>query len=186
VTYTVRVTVPAGLRVVSNGVPTGQNTAAGWTTWAWAEPEPMASYLATLAIGRFDLTSYSRNGIRFVDAIDVDLLGTREGAIAQAAFAREPEILDFLAADFGPYPFASAGGTVDDLQTLGFALENQTRPTYARSFFTDQVGADSVVVHELSHQWFGDSVAVDAWQHIWLNEGFATYARRAGDRSGRS
>lgn len=52
-TYTLGVTVPAGLQVVSNGVPTGQNTAAGWTTWSWAEPEPepMASYLATLAIG---------------------------------------------------------------------------------------------------------------------------------------
>ena len=36
--------------------------------------------------------------------------------------------------------------------------------------------ADWVVVHELAHQWAGDHVALAAWQHIWLNEGFATYA----------
>ena len=30
-------------------------------------------------------------------------------------------------------------------------------------------------VHELTHQWFGDSLRVAAWQHIWLNEGFASW-----------
>jgi aminopeptidase N len=33
-----------------------------------------------------------------------------------------------------------------------------------------------VVVHEVAHQWFGDSVALAEWRHIWLNEGFAQYA----------
>jgi aminopeptidase N len=77
---------------------------------------------------------------------------------------------------FGPYPFSAAGGIVDDTSLIGFALENQTRPIYAKGFFSDPLQADSVVVHELAHQWYGDSLAVAAWQHIWLNEGFATYA----------
>ena len=59
---------------------------------------------------------------------------------------------------------------------LGFALETQTRPIYARDFFTDPISGDDVVVHELAHQWYGDSVALARWQHMWLNEGFATYA----------
>jgi aminopeptidase N len=42
-------------------------------------------------------------------------------------------------------------------------------------FFTDPVGGELVVVHELAHQWTGDLLRVDGWQHIWLNEGFAQY-----------
>lgn len=98
------------------------------------------------------------------------------GEIAQRSFARQPEILDFLAGNFGRYPFSAAGGIVDDVVGLGFALENQTRPIYSRDFFGDQVGADAVVVHELTHQWFGDNLRLNRWSDIWLNEGFATYA----------
>ena len=98
------------------------------------------------------------------------------GEIAEGSFARQAEIIDFLSDNFGRYPFSAAGGIVDDVEGLGFALENQTRPIYARDFFDDPVNGDSVVVHELAHQWYGDSLAVERWQHIWLNEGFATYA----------
>jgi Peptidase family M1 domain/Peptidase M1 N-terminal domain len=98
------------------------------------------------------------------------------GEVAEGAFERQPEIIDFLEEFFGPYPFRDAGGIVDDLEELQFALETQTRPVYSKLFFTDTVSADSVVVHELAHQWVGNSLALEAWQHIWLNEGFATYS----------
>jgi len=98
------------------------------------------------------------------------------GANIEASFARLPEMLKFLAADFGPYPWTSAGGIVDDIDGLGFALETQTRPTYSKDFFYNPGDGDSVVVHENMHQWYGDSLAVSRWSDIWLNEGFATYA----------
>jgi hypothetical protein len=98
------------------------------------------------------------------------------GVIARESFAREPEILQFLSDNFGPYPFRDAGGIVDNLPGVGFALENQTRPIYAEEFFEDQPSGDDVVVHELAHQWYGDNVSVHHWADIWLNEGFATYA----------
>ncbi len=98
------------------------------------------------------------------------------GPTIDASLARQDEILDFEEDVFGTYPFRAAGGIVDDAAAINFALENQTRPIYAKAFFTDPVQGDSVIVHELAHQWYGDSLAVARWQHIWLNEGFATYA----------
>jgi hypothetical protein len=96
------------------------------------------------------------------------------GPQALLSFDRQPEIIAWSATQFGRYPFNASGGVVDDVP-VGFALENQTRPTYSPFFFFGGPN-DFVVVHELAHQWFGDSLAVHAWQHIWLNEGFATYA----------
>ena len=97
------------------------------------------------------------------------------GERVQASFARQDEIVSFLEGLFGPYPFHAAGGIVDD-PDIFFALENQTRPIYWKGFFWDPAGGDSVVVHELAHQWVGDSVRLADWSHIWLNEGFASYA----------
>jgi aminopeptidase N len=135
----------------------------------------MAPYLAMMAIGEFAVNAYEVSGLPAWDAIDPtlpsDIIET-----AEASFARQGEILDFLSSIFGPYPFSTVGGIVDDEDGLGFALENQTRPIYATGFFTDPILADSVVVHELAHQWYGDNLALAGWRHIWLNEGFAQYA----------
>jgi aminopeptidase N len=195
----VTATVPEGLEAVSNGVLRSRDTRKGWTTWSWRAEEPMATYLVTLAIGEFDVREYWAGGVRYWDALDPDLFaldvdpgteGPSAGEVAEGSLGRQPEIIDFLsdlcraeaaclgsdAEAVGPYPFRVAGGIVDDLPELQFALETQTRPIYASSFFTDSVSGDLVVVHELAHQWFGDAARLDAWQHIWLNEAFATYA----------
>ena len=107
----------------------------------------------------------------------VDDLPPALGPIIQGTLARQPEILEFEASMFGDYPFRDSGAIVHDAPGVSFALENQTRPTYPGSFFDGQSAGVSLVVHELAHQWFGDRVRVDVWQHIWLNEGFATYAQ---------
>ncbi len=98
------------------------------------------------------------------------------GEVAGGVLDRQPEILGFLAGNFGDYPFADSGAIVDDVRDLGFALENQTRPVYAPEFFSSQDDGEAVVVHELAHQWYGDQRSLPLWKHIWLNEGFATYA----------
>jgi aminopeptidase N len=172
-TYTVTVTVPAGLEAISNGIPLGNRTVNGWTTWRWAQLTPMASYLTMAAIGDFDIRRSIHNGRPMILAFDPDL----PAGLADDAVGRTGEMTDFLAGHFGPYPFEANGGIVDE--TIGFfALEHQSRPTYGELFF--EPGPTNletyVVVHELAHQWFGDSVAVQQWDDIWLNEGFATYA----------
>jgi len=185
--YTFVVTAPAGLQVVANGRLLGRHRHGARRTWVWKAPEPMASYLATVDIGRFDTRRYrTRDGLWMYDALDPDLFAERVdpddpasatfGGIAQGSFARQGEILDFLERRFSRYPFSTGGGIVDDYDNLLFALETQTRPVYSKFFFTSPANGDSVVVHELAHQWFGDSVALAGWKHIWLNEGFAQYA----------
>jgi aminopeptidase N len=89
--------------------------------------------------------------------------------------ARTGEVADFLATRFGPYPFDAYGGVVLDDDRVSYALETQSRPVYGNTFFSGGPNA-TVVAHELAHQWFGDSVALQRWRDIWLNEGFATYA----------
>ena len=98
------------------------------------------------------------------------------GVQIDETFSLQPEIVEFLENRFGDYPFSAGGALVDDVAGLGFALENQTRPIYAIEWFFDPLEAEGVFVHEIAHQWYGDSLALALWQHIWLNEGFATYA----------
>jgi aminopeptidase N len=173
--FSIALTVPRNLKAISNGVPAGRSTAKGWTTWRWQQREPMATYLAMAAIGRYDVTSYRKNGIEFLAAIDPAIPAATYDRIA-GSFAREPEILRFLSRYFGPYPFRAAGGIVDADGEWGYALENEGRPIYTPQDFGTQEDGDSVVVHELAHQWYGDSVALERWRGIWLNEGFASYA----------
>ena len=194
--FTFVVTVPAGLEAISNGRLVGRRTHGHRTTWVWDAPDPMAPYLATATIGQFDLRSYrTAQGLRMYDAVDPDLYdepvdpqdpaSPTFGEIADGSLARQGEILSFLSGQFGPYPFSTGGGIVDDAPDLFFALETQTRSIYPGSAFTDPVDGDLLVVHENAHQWFGDSVALAEWKHMWLNEGFATYAEWLwGEREG--
>ncbi|WP_405100588.1 M1 family metallopeptidase [Micromonospora sp. NBC_01412] len=169
--YDFEITVPEGLTAVSNGVPLGKTTRAGWTTWKWAERSPMASYLSTLAIGEFRVTRAEHKGRPVFSAVTTKL---PEGA-ADASIARTVEVADYLEGVFGPYPFGAYGGVVVSEPGIGYALETQSRPVYSANFFR-QGENTGVVAHELAHQWFGNSVALARWQDIWLNEGLATYA----------
>ncbi|GLZ41584.1 M1 family metallopeptidase [Actinokineospora sp. NBRC 105648] len=173
-TYDVSVEVPDDVVALSNGNLVRQTkNRAGWTRWWWRSTQPQATYLTSLEVGKFELVrSTTPNGQPFITAYDSDL-GDSLGA-AKASVERTPEINEFLATKFGPYPFEAQGGVVSD--GLSFSLENQTRPVYgARNF---AFGANtSLIAHENAHQWFGDSVAVGRWSDIWLNEGFATYAQ---------
>ncbi|WP_053650748.1 M1 family metallopeptidase [Streptomyces sp. XY431] len=172
-TFDVSVLVPEGTQVVSNGTQT-TSSRPGWTRYNYRQTKPQATYLATLAIGKFDIRKdTTEGGLPVITAYSPDL-GVNLGA-AQASVERTGELTDWLSTVFGPYPFETVGGYVPNVPT-GYALETQGQVFYSPRQFARGANT-SVVAHELAHQWYGDSVSVQRWSDIWLNEGFARYAQ---------
>jgi aminopeptidase N len=171
--YSFDVTVPQGYEVVANGFLTDLHSMGGWTTYEWDAREPMASYLATIDIGYWDVHEWrTEDKLPVYDAIDSALTGELR-AVIEASLARQGEILDVLSGAFGPYPYSTVGAIVDNQDDLFFALETQTRPVYSKYFWLDgnvPVQNDGVVVHELAHQWFGDQQLDDLFD-VWLFTG---------------
>ena len=79
--FTIAVTIPADLEGMSNGILTSHKTKGRWTTWSWDEQAPMATYLAFIAVGQFDVRSYQQDGIKYWDAIDSVFMGDQAPAI---------------------------------------------------------------------------------------------------------
>ncbi|MER7740636.1 M1 family metallopeptidase [Streptomyces sp. NPDC096538] len=166
-TYALAVTVPEGLRAVSNGEPAGEETKDGRTTYRWRTAEPMASYLATVAIGRYDVhRGETPGGLPVFTAVD-----PQQAAAGRATVDLLPEVVEWGQRRFGPYPFSSTGAIVERPGDAGYALETQNRPVFPGAPDT------ALLVHEIAHQWYGDSVTPATWRDMWLNEGFATYAQ---------
>ncbi|GAB79431.1 putative metallopeptidase [Austwickia chelonae NBRC 105200] len=173
-TFDITVTVPEGMKAISNGhlLNTAYNN--GTNTWSWREDRPMATYLAFVAIGKYDITrGTTPSGIPWLNA--VSSRDTPETRSARKDLARNPEVIEWLASQFGEYPFTTTGGVISDIE-FGFALETQSRPIYSQSFWDGGDRNISVIVHEQAHQWFGDSISLKNWKDIWLNEGFASWA----------
>ncbi|MEU7532041.1 M1 family metallopeptidase [Saccharothrix sp. NPDC042600] len=164
-TFKLAARVPDGWSAVSNGVEEGSTSEGGWTTFRWNAPQPMATYLTTVAIDRwtFDRSTLP-DGTPVVSAYAPGALDAR------ADHRRLPEVIEFLSGKFGPYPFQAAGG-IFLVDNIGFSLETQTRPIYAQWADLD------TMVHENAHMWFGDSVSLRSWSDICLNECFASYAQ---------
>jgi len=171
-TYTFRVTVPDGLEAVANGVliESISNEDDGTTQWVWRADDEMASYLAMVATGDFVNNQYrSASGIPIEDWLSVALESD-----ARLTFEKSASMIDEFEDMFGPYPFDQYGHVVLGVP-LGFALETQTRSLFGSDLASGPI-AETIVAHELAHQWFGNAVSTDEWDDIWLNEGWATYA----------
>ncbi|TFV99749.1 M1 family metallopeptidase [Leifsonia flava] len=168
--YRIRFETEAAYRVVCNGRLTDFRVVAGRGQWTYEQPEPTATYLATVQIGRYaatDLGLGSTAGtLYFPPAIERAVL---------ADFADVPRMVSVFEQAFGPYPMESYGVVVT-ADVLEIPLEAQGLAVFGSNHADGRGGSERLVAHELAHQWFGNSVGLAAWKDIWLNEGFACYA----------
>jgi aminopeptidase N len=165
--YDIAITVPPGWAGVASGTPDGQTG----NTFRYTSKDPVATYLTTLAVGRFTKeTATGPHGIPLT-------YWYRKGAGDKImdVVRRSPSYLEWLESRFGPYPFPSAGVLVVPSDS---GMETQQMITLGEGIAgasVDEVDAD--LLHEYAHQWFGDAVTPSTWSDLWLNEGFADYAQ---------
>ncbi|TYB41810.1 M1 family metallopeptidase [Actinomadura chibensis] len=183
-TYDYTLTVPKGLTAVANGRLSEHRGATasfsrrsakiGAEVFRWHEDSPMASYLTTIDIGKWDVKSgRTPGGVPNYTAVDPVLLANQPDAV-DFFYNTTSDVTDTWSKIFGKYAFASTGAIADDArfngQPLGFSLETQSKPVYSA------VRSTGTIVHELAHQWFGDAVSPRQWKDVWLNESFASWA----------
>ncbi len=170
-TFRFELTVPVGLVGAANGtlIDSKEGVANAFpdgrpgNVYTWEENYPMATYLTTVVVGTFNrVDASSPKGVPMRSYVYPDQ--------NQAFWDKQPaigEALDWMANMFGPYPFDKFGYA--QVMALGASLETQTLVLLHTN------ADENVMVHEMSHMWFGDWVSLDLWQDIWRNEGFATY-----------
>lgn len=172
--FTFRVTAPKDLTVVANGLPAGKVRDGSSTTWSYRTAHPMATELAQVSIGRS--TVLERTGPHGLPVRDV--VPAADAKDLERWLKKTPGQLEWMERQVGRYPFETYGLLIADTKT-GFELETQTLTLFERSVFTSGLYpewyVESLMVHELAHQWFGDSVSPRAWSDLWLNEGHASW-----------
>ncbi|WP_239012695.1 M1 family metallopeptidase [Streptomyces sioyaensis] len=184
--FTFRITAPQELTAVANGLPQGTATRAARRTWTYRTAHPMATELAQVSIGKSSvLLHHGPHGLPIRDVVP-----TADRPALARWLGRTADHVAWMERKVGPYPFEAYGVLIANA-TTGFELETQTLSLFEKPLFgANQLPGwyvESVMVHELAHQWFGDSVSPRRWSDVWLNEAHATwyealYAQERGDK----
>ncbi|MCP3818595.1 M1 family metallopeptidase [Streptomyces sp. A3M-1-3] len=186
--FTFRITVPEGLTAVANGLRVARVRRDTTTTWTYRTVFPMATELAQVSIGRSAVVRRTGpGGLRIRDVVPA---GDKD--VLERWLKKTPGHLKWMEARVGRYPFETYGLLIAKADT-GFALETQTLSLFERQLFTrpeyPEWYVESIMVHELAHHWFGNSVTPRVWSDLWLSEGHATWyealftQERAADRT---
>ena len=169
--YDVRLNVPRPWVGVSNGRLVSRRTTERRTLTRFHSADPMASYLVTVAIG-----PYRRATQKGPRGLPLTYWVPRKHPEYLKPLRKTPAALRFLESLFGPYPLDRAGVVVTPSDS---AMETQTLVTMGAEYFAPGNGREvrETVLHELAHQWYGDTVTPTDWRDLWMNEGMAMYAQ---------
>lgn len=156
--------VPPGLMAIANGKLKAMQVLPEGALFVWEHSSPMAPYLAMVVVGDYEVWEQTTPSGRLLrHYVWPDVL-----AEFQAAAATLPEAVDWMSARLGSFPFESFGFVTTPLPYL--SVETQTMVSLSEGDIREPM-----LVHELAHMWFGDSVSLNSWSEMWRNEGLATY-----------
>lgn len=176
-TSEIRVKVPAGFKAISNGELINTETVEDSVIYHWSQQQVHPTYLMTLAVGDFAEIADEWRGKPITYYVEKG----RE-ADGKRSMGKTPRMVEFLSQKYGydyPYP-KYAQVCVDDFIFGG--MENTSTTLLTDRCLLDERAAkdnmrtESLVLHELAHQWFGDLVVIKHWSHAWIKEGMASYA----------
>ena len=174
-TYRFEITVPKPWVVAASGMLSEVVDDGTQTRYVWEMDQPMASYLASIDIDKYVIeTSTGPNGIVIRNYFTSDFPTEMKVKINKI-----PAMIEYFNSVFGPYPFGAYGIVIveGDIPPCNLVIGGATE-TQTMSLFCPEARAldESIIAHELAHEWFGDSVSLKNWQDLWLKEGMATYA----------
>ena len=181
--FRVQISTESPYFAVANGKLLARRARAGMTTWSYEQAEPTSTYLITLQIGMYGRHRMSKNGVEIFA-----VLPDRLRRDFEHDFGRQAQMMKLFVKLFGPYPLATGYTVVVTDDALEIPLEAQGISIFGANHCDGQRRSERLIAHELAHQWFGNSVTVQRWRHIWLHEGFACYAEwlwseHCGERS---
>jgi aminopeptidase N len=175
-TSAIRVQVPKDFMAISNGELVEQTVYGEDKVYQWMQKEIHPTYLMTLAVGRFSEIADNWQGKPVTYYVEKG----REDQ-AKLSMGKTPKMIEFFSEKFGyPYPFPKyAQVCVDDFIFGGMENTSATlltdRCLLDERASLDNFNTESLVAHELAHQWFGDLVVIKHWSHAWIKEGMASY-----------
>jgi aminopeptidase N len=172
--YEIRVTVPRDYTVISNG-SLRERVDGDFSTFVFVEDFRFPSYLVSVVAGKFQELKQEWEGI----PIRSHFLPKYSG-LAERSFRNSADMMEFISQKTGiKYPYSKYDQTcVSDFVFGG--MENLSATTLTDRTIHDEIAhldyqSESLICHEMAHQWFGDYVTCKDWSQAWLNEGFATF-----------